>query len=289
MPTNKTSKPAPEESTAIATYGEWTPEQMEKESSEMSSGGDFWKPPVGNTAVRLLPPKIGWPSPFVIQHQHFIQIPGNANKVIFSCSKMHEGKKCLPCAKADALEASGNSRDERAAKGLRPQRRMMCNAIVSPKKVEGNKPVIWVFGKTVYDQLKAIRENEEAGGNFLDPVKGFNIVIQRVGTGKEDTKYTLLPSRNQTPLGNMDWIDVQMDLRKLIRLPTVDQQKRLIDGEDPRDVWGDAKSDRAHGSDRRVDDASDLDTGAIDADSTEVKEKKRTAEDDLFDDEVDLD
>lgn len=280
-----TTKTKPEETTAIATYGEWTPEQMEKESAEMGTGGDFWKPPVGNTAVRFLPPKIGWPSPFVIRHQHFIEMPGIDRKIIFACPHMHGRGKCLSCAKADQLEASGNARDERAAKGLRPRKGMMSNVVVNPKNAEGNKPKIWELGKSVFDQLKAIRENDEAGGNFLDPIKGFNIVVNRVGTGKDDTKYKLLASRNITPLGNMEWIDMQMDTRKLIRLPTVEQQRRLLDGEDPRDVWGDPKTDRAHGSERRRDDAPDVDPDAIDVDAVE----KRTAEDDLFDDEVDLD
>lgn len=279
------------EETAIVTYGEWTPEQMEKESAEMSGGGDFWKPPVGSTAVRFLPPKIGWPSPFAIRHQHFIKMPGIEKEIIFSCPKMHEGKRCLSCAKADQLEGSGNARDQRAAKELRPRKSTLANVIINPKKVDGNKPVVWGFGTTVFNMLKSIRENEEAGGNFLDPKKGFTIVVKREGTGKEDTKYTLLPSRTQSELGNMEWIDVQVDCRKLIRVPTVEQQTRLLDGEDPRDVWGDAKVDRAHGSQRKRDDADDLDTSAIDADSKEKPPgyPSQTAESDLFDDEIDLD
>jgi len=274
-----------EETTAIATYGEWTPEQMEKESKEMASGGDFWKCPVGKTLLRFLPPKIGWPSPFVLQHQHYFDMPGIEKSINFCCPKMHDGKACLACKKADAMEASGNARDEKAARKLRPSRRMLANVVINPKD-EVNKPVIWGFGKTVYDQLKAIRENDEGGGNFVDPIKGFDIVVQRVGSGKDDTRYTLIPSRSITPIASMDWIDMQADLRKLIRVPTVEQQKRLFDGEDPRDVWSDGKVDRAHGSQRRKDDAGEDDVDAIDVDSTE---KPKTAEDDLFDDEVDLD
>lgn len=279
------AKPKDEETTAIATYGEWTPEQMEKESAEMAGGGDWWKAPVGKTAVRFLPPKIGWPSPFVIQHQHFFNLPGVEKAIIFACPKMHEGKKCLACAKADQLEGSGNSRDAQASKKLRPQKRMMANIVATPKDPNA-RVSIYAFGKQVYDQLKSIRESEEGGGNFLDPVKGFNIIIQRVGTGKDDTKYTVIPARNATPLLNMEWIDAQSDLRRLVKIPTVEQQKRLFDGEDPRDVWGEGKPGAAHGGNRRKDDADDIDTDAIDAESTE---KKRTAEDDLFDDEVDLD
>ncbi len=277
-----------EEETALATYGEWTHEQMEKESSEMSTGGDFWKAPVGNTTVRLLPPKLGWKSPFTIQHQHFVPVPGAANKIIFSCPRMHLQQKCLVCLKADQLEESGNSKDVRMAKELRPNKRMLANAVVNVTKEGGGKLVVWTFGKTVYDQMRAIRESEEGGGNFLDPIKGFNLVVNRVGSGRDDTEYKVIPARNATRLGNMEWIEMQEDLSKLVRIPTVEQQKRLLDGEDPRDVWGDPKVDRAHGSLRKRDDASDIDTSAIDAASTD-KKKSPTAEDDLFDNDLDLD
>ena len=266
--------------TAIAEYGEWTPEQMDKESKEMGTGGDFWKPPVGRSIVRFLPPRVGWPSPFVIQHQHFIRLPNVEHPIIFSCPKMHEGKVCVPCQKADKLETSGNSRDNKAAKQLRPSKRVLSNMVVDPANAE--QPVsVWSFGKTVYDQLKAIKSDDENGGNFLDPVKGFNIVVNRTGTGKDDTKYTVMPARGQSQLANMEWIATQKDLRKMIRIPTVEQQERLFDGEDPRDVWGDKDDDRPARGRKREDEPS-----TIDADSTEGK---RTAEDDLFDDEVDLD
>lgn len=266
--------------TAIAQYGEWSDEQMNKDDKEMSTGGDFWKPPTGRTSVRFLPPKLGWPGPFVIQHQHFIRMPGIEKAIVFACPKMHDSKKCLACDKADTLETSGNARDAKQSKTLRPQRRVMANVIVTPKD-EDSQVMIWAFGKRVYDALKAIRTDDENGGNFLDPVKGFNISVLRAGQGKDDTVYTLTPGREQSQILNMDWIEIQRDLRKLIRIPTVDQQKRLFDGDDPRDVWGD-KGDAD--SEEKPQGKSKNGKTVIDVDPD-----SRTAEDDLFDDEVDLD
>lgn len=256
--------------TAIVPYGDWTPEAMDEEGKEMATGGDFWKVPVGSSLVRFLPPKIGWKSPFVIQHQHFIDVPGLPNAVIFCCPKMHAGKPCVADAKADELERSDNARDQRAAKRLRPNKRVMANVIIDPKNVDA-RVMIWAFGKTVYDQLRGIREDDEGGGNFLDPMRGFNIAVKRVGTGKDDTKYTLIPSRNFTQLANMDWIDTQSDLRRLIRIPTVDQQKRLLNGDDPRDVWGDGPADDRGGE------------------ASRGHKHGTSAQDDAFDGEVDID
>jgi hypothetical protein len=266
---------------AIVQYGDWSEDQMKQDDKEMSSGGDFWKVPTGRTVVRFLPPKLGWPSPFVIQHQHFIRMPGVEKAIVFACPKEHESKKCLACDKADTLETSGNARDSKQSKGLRPQRRVMANVIITPKDAESSV-MIWAFGKRVYDALKAIRTDDENGGNFLDPVKGFNISVLRAGQGKDDTVYTLTPGREQTQILNMDWIEIQGDLRKLIRIPTVDQQKRLFEGEDPRDVWG----DKGGGGDE---DEHPRQKKAGKSDVIDVDPDTRTAEDDLFDDEVDLD
>lgn len=269
-----TNKPVKQETQALVTYGEWTPEQMEKESTEMSSGNDFWKAPVGTTSVRFLPPKIGWPSPFVIQHQHYIEMPNLDHAIIFCCPLMHDKRTCLACKKADQMESSGNPRDAQVSKKLRPRKRVLANIILGNKESEA-KVQIYGFGKSVYDQLKAIRENSEGGGNFLDPHKGFNVLIKRVGTGKDDTEYTLIPARAQTPLLNMGWIDMQTDLRKLVWVPTEDQQVRLFKGEDPKEIRGEAKAERQ----RAKAEDDDLDGAA----------PGRTAEDDLFDEEIDVD
>ena len=263
----------------IVQYGDWTPEQIKEEDKEMSSGGEFWKPQVGRQLVRFLPPLPGWKGPFTIQHQHFINMPGVEHKIIFTCPKQHKNKPCVACARADKLETAGNSKDTKQAKKLRAQRRVGANVIVTPKDPT-SKVSIWWFGKRVYGQLKGFREDVENGGNFLDPLKGYDISVTRVGTGKDDTVYTLVLARNQTQLLNMGWITAQTDLRKFIRIPTVEQQKRLLDGEDPRDVWNDGNEPQRPAA------SSDLDD---DLDGTPVKGSGRTAEDDLYDDEVDLD
>src|SRR5580765_2043241 len=81
---------------AIVDYGTWSPEAMEDEEKEIATTSDFWKVPVGKTVVRFMPPMLGWKtnkgSPFSIQHQHFLHMPGIDHPVIFNCPRMHEKK-----------------------------------------------------------------------------------------------------------------------------------------------------------------------------------------------------
>lgn len=274
MTTSKQDKVPKQETTAIATYGEWTPEAMERESREMASGGEYWKPEVGRNIVRFLPPRVGQQSPFVVNHQHFVRMPGVDKPIVFSCPRMHEQKRCLVCSKADQLEASGSQRDAAAARDLRPSRRMFANIVVNPSEA-GAKISLWGFGKTVYDQLRAIKEDDENGGDFLNPKTGFDISVRRKGTGKTDTEYHLQAARQSTPLANPDWLSALPDLRKLIKVPTEEQQRRLLDGEDPKDVWADSER-----KPRRE--------AAMSGDVIDVDPGGRTAEDDLFDDEVEV-
>lgn len=267
--------------TAITSYGDWSPEQMEEESREMAGSGVYWKVPDGRSVVRVLPQKAEWgKSPFLIQHQHFITLPGIPHKIVFCCPKQHEAKTCLACSKAAQLESSSNARDRRAADGLKPNKRVMANVVVNPKDARSSVQV-WTFGKQVYDQLRAIRENPDAGGNFLDPHRGFNLSVRRTGVDLS-TKYAISAARESTPLANMEWLEIQTDLRRLVRIPSVQQQERLFDGEDPRDVWGSDDDDArpAPSQTRRATRDDVIDTQA---------DERNTAEDDLFDDEVDVD
>jgi hypothetical protein len=266
-------------STSLVEYGTWSPEAMEEESKAIDTKSDFWKVPVGKTVARFMPPLLGWKtnkgSPFSVQHQHFIHMPGIEQVIIFNCPKMHENKFCGGCQRADKLETSGAALDMKMAKKLRPQKRVLANVIIDHRT--NPRLVIWAFGKTVYDQLKSIRGDDENGGDFLDPsARGFDIVVERKGTGQFDTEYTLTASRNRSPLKDMEWIGMQKDPSQFVHIPTKDQQERLLAGEDPRDVWGEGREDRGRRAPRE--DVIDVDAGPA----------QRTAEDDLFDDEVDL-
>jgi hypothetical protein len=59
-------------------------------------------------------------------------------------------------------------------------------------------------------------------------VNGFDLIVKRKGMTRNDTKYTILPARNRTPLGDMTWIDAQVDLDEFILTKTIDEIEDLI-------------------------------------------------------------
>jgi hypothetical protein len=126
---------------------------------------------------------------------------------------------CPACIKADRLRATGNAKDAAAASDMWPGRRVFANVINRAQETEG--PIIFGFGKLIHEALLALRTNEDVGGDYTHPYDGLDIVIERTGTGKIDTKYRVYPVRRSTPLGNMEWIAMQADLTVLAHVLTM--------------------------------------------------------------------
>ncbi len=91
--------------------------------------------------------------------------------------------------------------------------RIYCNVIDRALPEAG--PRILTFGKTIWKALKQIMEDD---GDYTNPTDtGFDIIINREGTGKNDTEYSVKSHRESTPLHPdpaiaHDWITNQRDL-----------------------------------------------------------------------------
>lgn len=219
----------------IIKYGSYSLEQAEKEQAELESGdAAFMSFKVGRNVIRILPPPVGKNSPFRIVYQHFFNIPGKQEPIVFVCPRYELKKPCPVCAEADRLKSTGNPVDEERADGLYARRRIYCNAINRAEPEKG--PRIAAFGKTVHEPLLALRKNEEEGGDYTNPENGFDVVVNRTGTGKNDTKYVVTPSRTNTPLAStpeqmQDWIDTQHNLERYAKCPTEQELNKLLFGE----------------------------------------------------------
>lgn len=212
-------------------YGEWTAEEATKDAEDLAalgSGAEFLKFKTGKNQLRFLPPRPG-EKPFVLVQQHFIDVPGTAGKsVVFVCPRVHAKKHCSACQQADVLRATGSPVDYERAGKLLPRLRVFANVIDRADPEAGVR--VAAFGKQVYEQLIALRKNEEAGGNFTDPSPaGFDIIIEKSGEGMK-TEYKVFPARKNSALGNEDWLDAMHDLRRYARVPSEEEMARMLGG-----------------------------------------------------------
>lgn len=216
----------------LARYGSFDIGEADKAAEQVKAGGssDFMKMKVGRNVVRILPPALGQRTPFVTVHQHFIKLPTSAKPVVFACPRMHDNKPCPACAQADKFRKSGRSEDRSAMFELLPKMRLFANVI---DRTDGAVKILG-FGKTIYEQLIALRRDQDAGGDYTDPENGFDIIIERTGTGARDTEYRVMPARKQSPMGDLSILDTLPDLQRFAEVKPLADIEAMLRGEEPQ-------------------------------------------------------
>lgn len=211
----------------MAKYEKWTPQKIKEGREEVDTGdGDFLKLQTGRNTLRFLPPKKGGNgTPIEKALQHFMKLPGQERALSIVCPRTIK-KPCPVCEKMEELQARGNPADYETAKEYKAKPRFFANVVDRRQPDKGVQ--VFAFGKTVAEQLYALADNEEAGGDFTDPeAEGFDVIIEKKGQGL-DTEYTVFPARKSTPLGNDEWLDSMHDLRKWATpLPREEIMKKL--------------------------------------------------------------
>lgn len=172
--------------------------KAEKEEMARERGTDFMKLKVGKNVVRILPPAPGKNTPFRVVHQHFVRLPTQPDPVIFVCPRMETRTPCPVCSQSAKLRSSGNPADRDKAWELQPKRRVF--AAVIDREAPELGPRVLAFGKQIHEELVALRDDEDAGGDFTHPVSGYDVVIERKGTGKNDTEYRVRRVPRESPL-----------------------------------------------------------------------------------------
>lgn len=216
-------------------YGDYSEDTALEEKEEIdASGAAFMKLKVGRNIVRILPPPAGKRSPFRTAFQHFIEMAGVRKSVI--CARQEARKPCLVCQKIDEMRKSRLPVDQEMANAMFARRRIFCNVIDRSDEAKG--PKVLAFGKTVHEQLVALRTDPSAGGDYVHPEEGCDVIITRSGTGKNDTKYQVALARKESPLersGDTNvmqaWIDAQQNLEQYAKLPSGEEVKQLLSGE----------------------------------------------------------
>jgi len=209
--------------------------KQEKEDLAKEGGGAFMKLAVGKNVVRILPPAPGRTTPFQVVHQHFVRLPTAPDPVVFVCPRMTVKQPCPVCAQADKLRATGNQADRDKAWELTPRRRVFC-AVIDREAPELG-PRVLAFGKQIHEELVSLRDDEDSGGDFTHPVNGYDIIIERKGSGKNDTEYKVRRAKNETPLSPdaaemAEWAEALPDLAQFTRVKALTEILEML-GIDP--------------------------------------------------------
>jgi hypothetical protein len=182
-------------------------QRLEEESQR--SGLPMWKIPQGSTRIRILPP---WSEAGDIAFECRSHWKVPPNDTMYNCLKVIN-KECPICEFAYKLKLAGN---KELASSLYPSKSVYYNIVVRGEEDKGVQ--VMRSGILLYENILSYLYDEDYG-DITDIDNGRDMIIERVGTTKEDTKYTLKPAANTSPLHSdkavVDkWIDNMFDLDK---------------------------------------------------------------------------
>ena len=231
---------------SLVKYGSYSEDAAKeaKKTIDSAGSGDFIKIKEGRTKLRILPPPAGKESPFVEVWKHYVRFGDEL--IVMVCPRLtdKQGDRCVICDEVKELRASGKPSDRNKGYDMRAQLKAMANVVDRKNPEKGIQ--VWELTQGQYDELVAIRTDPDDPCDFTHPLKGYDIHIDRVGTSKEDTKYSVDIARRSSPLAAdedgedgydydtmNEWIEDQSDLVSYKSLPSDKDLQSALEGERP--------------------------------------------------------
>ena len=207
--------------------------------------GLFFKFPVGNTSFRFLPQFNNKPSIFSKSVLHYtVKTDDMQRNIAPGCLEEHGEGQCYICAFVDWLKETEDPVLEKIAKDLTARPQLNVQAFVQDASKEWMGPVIVGVGSKLAQDMSSLlsmaKDNDLP--YFCDPYMGETLVVNRVGTGMFDTKYTLMQTGKRGSLDTLilDWESrVIRDLwKKLdVKVLNVTEQKKALHRTYPDLPW----------------------------------------------------
>lgn len=171
-------------------YGRASREAVE--NAPVGGGADFWSPPEGESRIRVMPPWDADAEAFWFATGTHFNVGPDERAV--ACPDMSGvSDSCYICRLVKRL--SRGDEDERAesdAMNARPRYLLSIVDLGSPQ----NGVQVWPAPKTIFRQLKKFWLNEEDYGDFTSFKDGFDILVEKTGTGL-NTRYDCTPTRSK--------------------------------------------------------------------------------------------
>ena len=267
-------------------------EQHEQTAKERQSYGgvDFWKaPPDVKSRVRVMPPWSDDNIPYkeAAYHYGIVKVPtkdGGKRDVALVCPKKTYNQPCPICETAEELFKGGSKKDRELAKSLLSRRRYFYNIVDRADTDAG--VFVYGCGITVHQDIQGIMLDPD-WGDITDPDEGFDIIVDRKGSTRDDTSYKVRARRNPSPLGTTEemeeWLNSLYDLDALVGLVEYDDLKLAL--EDPKKYIKKMEEEREEQGDED-DEAGDEEEEEEEEEEEDEEEEAEDedAEDDDYDD-----
>lgn len=205
--------------------------QEVKDRQNRGGGGiNFWSPKEGRNVIRILPAKEG--QEFYSEAKVRYNVGPKKKMVTVPLDSSPEN--CPIHEFVDKLFDSGDKDDEKLAKSMRMSNRYYFN-IIDRSIEEGEEGYgdVQVFGcgTTIFTDILGIIVDPDYG-DITDPEKGFDIIINKSGSGLQ-TEYRTNARPKQTPIGIEGWEEKLADLQRIATPKSYEDRLAILNGEEP--------------------------------------------------------
>lgn len=245
-------------------YYDTDPEKIQKALAEIGQG-DFFKPKEGKNVIRILPP---WSKKGVWYKEATIHygVLHEGKERGYTCLKQFD-KECPICEKRNDL-LKGDSEEREIADKLRPRLKYYANVLDR----NTGRVMVWGFtSKTLGILLGYEADPDHCNNKLTDPEEGFDVVIERQGTGRTDTKYNIRVKPKSSEIGDdSDWEDKMKNLDDIVEEPDEEKIQESLSGmfgkstkkhSDDDDDDDDEDKEKKHKKDEDEDDSSEIKKG----------------------------
>jgi len=194
------------------------------ERIKSQTGGDFWTPKAGRNLIRILPP---WKTGSLFWRESAVHWNVGPDSKMLTCLKKELGKPCYICEVVERLQNSQDPRDQAVASEMRANTRVFYN-IVDLDNVDKGVQVYTSGIKILQDILAYFADPD--WGDVTHPEHGYDIVIDREGTTRENTKYQVRARKNPTPIPSPDLLSGLKNLDGFVKVVTYEQQTAIYEG-----------------------------------------------------------
>jgi len=288
---------------------DWRKDADRRYKEKQKSGR--YKLSTGDNSIRILPRKrkdgnLGG-APFLEYMSH----PGvGPNERFMRCGKNLQGEgDCWLCDMVEKLKGSSDRSKRARALRMEPREQFATQIAYLDEDQNWHGPVLWAVPsggrKSMSAQLLGVLRSTKR--DFVSLTKGYNLNIDRQGTGKTDTRYgAIIPDADPTVVPK-SVIDKMKTLAELVPQYDADAQEAAYYGKDQDDDEPKSKSrggsyddvdedddrpkkKRSRDDDDDDDDDDDAETGQDEEDDEpKAKKKKVRVDDDDSDDAPDVD
>jgi hypothetical protein len=253
---------------------DWREEAGER-YKEKIKGGRF-KLEVGDNTLRILPRvKSKSKVPF---YEYLVHREVGPNKRFLRCGKnMHGDGECWLCdSKIPALAKSESESKQRMAAALQPKEQFVVQvALIDADSGKMKGPFLWTVptggARSLSARLLGVLKNTKR--DYIDLKKGYNLTIERTGTGKNDTIYGQpIPDEESSKVPDSLMLKAK-PFSELVPPYSEEQQKSAYFGQD-----ADAEDDQP--KKKRREEEEEPETEEVEEEEDEKPKKKKRVDED---------